>query len=641
MILDKIFKPKQTVSKASGFVTRNYSQEPEFNPVRQTKGITYKAIDKIAQSASVYEPIVYRGKRALEVHELYKLLEKPNPEQSGADFVYLMVMLYEIYGEVFIYKAKGEQSKKVRELYLLSPGAIELDIREGELVGYWLNKNGGQREHLEVDEIIHDKRPNPFNKWRGISVLEKASLYVGIENTTSSFTYNYIRNSASPSGIVSLPDMEKETFKQFASQWREGYEGPDNAGKTAFVRGNAVDFKQIGSTLKDIEIKLTRDMAKEDVLMMFDVPKALLGMTDDKGYGRASVETLYYIFLKEKIQPTMNRLDAAFSKLLTTETEYVSHNDITPEDKEHKLKQQEAGYNKWLTVNEIRKMEGLDPIPGGDALESQEQAPKEKKIVRLKKVDKAEAVKKEQDEKLENHRVKLVATAEQYGQKVNKELDSFLNDQEQKILNKVSGSKKSFEEWLFSLKEESEEMAVLITPILLELMDVQAVDTTDFITGELVEIPAKIKKEVSVNILKVSGLFNEDTYKALNTTLAEGQAAGESLGKLKKRVETVYADAKGYRAERIARTESLRAANKASESVYQSNGYSSVQWFTNPGACEYCQSMNRRINTIGQSFNKVGDLITGVDGGQMAIDYQDIETPPLHVNCKCSINAYR
>lgn len=638
MILDKIFKSKQAISKASGFVARNYAREPEFNPINQTKGITYKAIDKIAQSSSAYEPIIYRGKRALEVHELYKLLEKPNPEQSGNDFVYLMVMLYEIYGEVFIYKARGESSKKIRELWLLSPGAIELDIRNGELLGYWLNKSNGQREHLELDEVIHDKRPNPFNRWRGISVLEKASMYVGIENTTSSFTYNYIKNSASPSGIVSLPDMEKEAFKQFASQWREGYEGPENAGKTAFVRGNSVDFKQVGSTLKDIEIKLTRDMAKEDVLLMFDVPKALLGMTDDKGYGRASVETLYYIFLKEKIQPTMNRLDSAFTKLLDSEIEYVGHNDITPEDKEHKLKQQEAGYKKWLTVNEIRKMEGLEPIPGGDTLE--DQAPKEKKIVRLKKIDKID-VKKEQDEKLENHRIKLVKTAEQYGSKVNKELVSFLTKQEQSIIDKVSSSKKNFEEWLFSIKEDSEAMATLITPILLELMDKQAIDTTDFITGELVEIPGKIKKEFSVNILKVVGLYNEDTYKALNTTLVEGQAAGESLGKLKKRVESVYTDAKGYRAERIARTESLRAANKASESVYQSNGFSSVQWFTNPGACEYCQSMMGRIKTIGQSFNKVGDLVTGVDGGQLVVDYQDIETPPLHVNCKCSINAYR
>lgn len=641
MILDKIFKPKQNISKASGFVARNYAQEPEFNPAKQTKGITYKAIDKIAQSASVYEPIIYRNQRALEVHEMYTLLEKPNPEQSKEDFVYLMVMLYEIFGEVFIYKARGEHTKKIKELWLLSPGTIELDIKYGELLGYWLHKANGQREYLQVDEIIHDKRPNPFNKWRGISVLEKASMYVGIENTTSSFTYNYIRNSASPSGIVSLPDMEKEAFKQFASQWREGYEGPENAGKTAFVRGNSVDFKQIGSTLKDIEIKITRDMAKEDVLMMFDVPKALLGMTDDKGYGRASVETLYYIFLKEKIEPTMRRLDAAFSKLFENSSEYVSHNNVTPEDKEHKLKQQEAGYKKWLTVNEIRAMEGLEPIKGGDILDEQQTPEKAlKKVVRLKKIDKVE-VKKEQDEKLENHRVKLVETAEQYGNKVNKELVKFLSDQEAGVLSKVKSSKKNFEEWLFSLKDDSEAMAALITPILLELMDKQAIDTTDFITGELVEIPAKIKKEFSVNILKVVGLYNEDTYKALNETLVEGQAAGEGLPKLKKRIESVYTDAKGYRAERIARTESLRAANKASESVYQSNGFSSVQWFTNPGACEYCQSMDSRIKTIGQTFNKVGDVVTGIDGGQMVVDYQDIDTPPLHVNCKCSVNAYR
>ena len=118
--------------------------------------------------------------------------------------------------------------------------------------------------------------------------MEKASQYVDIELTTTSFTLNYMRNNASPSGIVSLPDMDRDTFKQFAAQWREGYEGPENAGKTAFIRGGEADFKAVGATLKDIDQKITRDMAKDDVLMMFDMPKGLLGASGEKGLGRAT-----------------------------------------------------------------------------------------------------------------------------------------------------------------------------------------------------------------------------------------------------------------------------------------------------------------------------------------------------------------
>jgi len=52
-------------------------------------------------------------------------------------------------------------------------------------------------------------------------------------------------SNASPSGIVTLPNMDKETFKQFAAQWREGYEGPENAGyKVMGTEEEVVEAKQ-------------------------------------------------------------------------------------------------------------------------------------------------------------------------------------------------------------------------------------------------------------------------------------------------------------------------------------------------------------------------------------------------------------
>jgi hypothetical protein len=139
------------------------------------------------------------------------------------------------------------------------------------------------------------------------------------------------------------------------------------------------------------------------------------------------------------------------------------------------------------------------------------------------------------------------------------------------------------------------------------------------------------------HIKQVSGVYNADTIKALEATLAEGQMAGESLVKLKKRVESVYSDAKGYRAERIARTESLRTANATAEAVYKANGFETVEWFINPGACEFCRTFAGKQKTIGTKFNNIGDVITGDEGGQLSLNHDDITTPPLHPNCTCSL----
>jgi hypothetical protein len=137
--------------------------------------------------------------------------------------------------------------------------------------------------------------------------------------------------------------------------------------------------------------------------------------------------------------------------------------------------------------------------------------------------------------------------------------------------------------------------------------------------------------------LQIAGVYNTDTLKALETTITEGQKNGESLAKIKKRVEQTYSDAKGYRAERIARTESLRASNGTAEMVYKQNGYSQVEWFINPGACEFCRTYAGQTKSIGTSFTNIGDVITAESGSTMRIEYDNIDTPPLHPNCTCSL----
>ncbi len=641
----KVLTSQNLGNSISGQVLRNYQQGSAFNPTRQLYGITYKAIDKIGMAVADYEPLVEKSNGdTLENHPIYNLAKMPNPRQNGHYFFHLEAMLYEIYGETFWYKVRGERTNKVKELYLLNPASMELVFGEGELQGYVLHKPNGQQIPFTLEEIHHDKRPNPFNEWRGMSVMEKASQYVDIELTTTSFTLNYMRNNASPSGIVSLPDMDRDTFKQFAAQWREGYEGPENAGKTAFIRGGEADFKAVGATLKDIDQKITRDMAKDDVLMMFDMPKGLLGASGEKGLGRAETEALEYIFAKYKVEPMMERLDEIFEGILvemgvSDSTSEITHLTSIPDDKQYILNQNEKGVGRWITINEARQSQGLPPIPDGDELGSPP-APtnetKAKKVTLKKKLTKAEMTKKiNQDQ--EEFRRNLVETNDIYAKKYKSKLVTFLSNQEDEIIEKIGARKKAFEEWLFDIKNASEDMKDALLPVILDLMEAQGEDVTNFISGELLTISPEIRQKVEHDILQISGVFNTDTIKALEKTLQEGQAQGESLVKLKKRVETVYSDAKGYRAERIARTESLRASNNTAEIVYQQSGYNKVEWFTNPGACEFCQTFSGKTKTIGSNFMDNGDTLTGADGGMMKITYDDVATPPLHPSCTCSL----
>ena len=634
----KAFTLDSNLGNSIGTVLRNYAKPSSFRPSEQLRGITYKAVEKIAMAISSYEPMVVRKNGdKYENHPFYTLFNKPNPRQNASDFLQLWSFYYEIYGETFIYKARGESTNKIKELYLLNPAQMELVINKGELIGYKYHKHDGAQIPFLPEEITHDKRPNPFNEWRGMSVMERASTYIDTEIVTSTFTLNYMRNNASPSGIVSLPNMTQESFKLFAQQWRENYEGPENAGKTAFVRGEGTDFKAVGATLKDVDQEITRKMSKEDVLMMFDVPKGLLGVADTKGLGVSDLEPLEYIFAKYNTEPRMKRLDRIFETMLQDDPQQVkdiSHASPIPDDKRFILETHKTGVNVWLTVNEVREQQGLPPIEGGNVLNTANTVPQTttgKKIVMKKEV------KKDLAQEQEAFRSRLVKINDTYEVKIKRAMASFMRTQEYNVIQKIDASKKSFEEWLFNVKEESEALAELIQPIMLALIEEQAKNTKNFITGQAFEITPEMRKVVSQNILQVMGVYNAETLKELEKTITEGMSAGESLVKIKHRVEGVYSDAKGYRAERIARSESLRTSNSTAEEVYRQNGYTSVEWYVNPGACEFCQSMAGVSKSIGSSFNNLGDVITGIDGGQLQISYSDIKTPPLHPQCQCSI----
>lgn len=648
----RAFTTSSEDNRGFGSVMRNYASQAKFRPQEQLTGITYKAIDKIGLSISDYQLEIYRPSGDSYVnHPTLALFKKPNPKQTSSDFQHMWAMLTEIYGETFWYKVRGLNSNKIKELYLLNPAQMELVISDGEVVGYVLHKNNGEQVPFMPEEIHHDKRPNPFNEFRGMSVLEKAAVYVDTEITTSQFTLSYIKNNASPSGIVSLPSMDKETFKQFAQQWREGYEGPQNAGKTAFIRGGEAQFQAVGATLKDIDQKITREMAKEDVLMMFDMPKGMLGTDNGNGLGRAGVETLTYIFASEKVDPMMKRLDRIYETFIAETAPAqtavtVSHLSPIPEDKEYNLNLYKEGVNKWLTPNEIRAQQGLPPLPkGGDELaapsakapEAPAKAAIAKKLVLKKPLSKAEQLKNTKANQ-EAFRSQLVETSEMFAEEIKGGISRFALEQEKKVIANIGASSKDdTSDWLFSVKEETIALALILTPIVIELMETQRAEAANFITGEAVALSESAKKTVEKEMLQLSADYNSDTAKAIQKTLAEGQVKGESVLQLKKRIEATYADAKGYRAERIARTESLRASNESAMQIYYENGYSATKWFTNPNACEFCVTMANTTSEIGSSFKNIGDVLTTDKGNQLRIEYRDITTPPLHPNCKCSL----
>jgi uncharacterized protein with gpF-like domain len=156
--------------------------------------------------------------------------------------------------------------------------------------------------------------------------------------------------------------------------------------------------------------------------------------------------------------------------------------------------------------------------------------------------------------------------------------------------------------------------------------------------GNEFHMSSNIISQLESSTRRMATNFNDETLAALNTTLAQGIQSGEGISDLKSRINEVYDDLDGYRAERIARTETLKASNHATEDAYKQTGYVvGKQWVVNPDACAICEEFEGVTVELDQPFINQGDSVDYGDNQNFAVDYEDIETPPLHPNCRCTI----
>lgn len=132
---------------------------------------------------------------------------------------------------------------------------------------------------------------------------------------------------------------------------------------------------------------------------------------------------------------------------------------------------------------------------------------------------------------------------------------------------------------------------------------------------------------------------NDTTEKAIRTQLTQGIDLGESIPELRKRVQSVFTDASRRRATMIARSETIRASNAGAEEAWiQSRVVEGKEWLTafDERTCDWCAGMNGKTMGLGQNFFALGETMR-VGDREMHFDYDDVQYPPLHSNCRCTL----
>ena len=147
---------------------------------------------------------------------------------------------------------------------------------------------------------------------------------------------------------------------------------------------------------------------------------------------------------------------------------------------------------------------------------------------------------------------------------------------------------------------------------------------------------------------RAADAVNRYTAVKFSKVIGDGVANGETIPQIAERVKVwAIKDGDGERATTrraitIARTEAQRASRSAEVEAWKSSGVvTGKTWLLAPDPCKFCEAASDAFskNAVGleDSFYGQGSEILGKDGNVMVADYENIDGPPLHPNCRCSL----
>lgn len=211
------------------------------------------------------------------------------------------------------------------------------------------------------------------------------------------------------------------------------------------------------------------------------------------------------------------------------------------------------------------------------------------------------------------------------------------------ILNKAPKKAVDLDDFLLDEEDESQLLVRVYTPQVRKVIKERG-DAAGVLAGvgddAFDELTKPVQAYIKKRVFRFSFEMTKETNKLLSGTLKEGIAAGESIVALRDRVKVLFDGMEKYRAERIARSEVVRASNFAARQAYiQSGVVKYMEWLTtnDDATCPYCAPLDGKRVKPSDSFFDKGDTQAGDDGTEIELDYEIIEHPPLHVNCRCTI----
>ncbi|HWQ93778.1 MAG TPA: phage portal protein [Clostridia bacterium] len=344
----------------------------------------YRAVNALAEQVANVPFLFSAGERGREnlitsgpLHQFYS---RTHPQLTRFQYWELRVIWLLLRGECFrvpVYEeSRTEGRRRLKHVLLLDPARFQHIVEDGRLIG-WRYTGFGPGVPLEStvflpEEVWHDKLPNPFDFWRGLSPLQVASVAVHTDFAAGAFMRGVIENNGDTGVIVRTNELiGEEQQEQLLSVLRRRKRPAGAADRPVVLQGCAEIIRpQLSSS--DLQFLDNRRFTRAEICAAFGVPEEIVTTTAQAKYD--VMEGARLNFIENRVAPLCCRLEAA---------EEVTVNAIDPraagwfdleslpilqKSRRDRLAAARAGFEMGVPFNELNRVLdlGFKPLPWGD-----------------------------------------------------------------------------------------------------------------------------------------------------------------------------------------------------------------------------------------------------------------------------------
>ncbi len=309
---------------------------------------------------------------------LARLLSTVNPHISAYDLWEATASFLELSGNCY-WEIERDAEGVPTAIYPMRPDRVKIVPDKSDFVKGYIYEINGRTVSLSRDEVIHFKHFNPANDYYGLGPIAAVRNSITIDQYCVAYNKAFFKNGAHPGGVLETDtSLGEEAFNRLRKQWEEGHKGSARAHRIAVLE-EGLKYKPIGLSPRDMEFLKQRKFCREEICSVFKVPPALVGIYEYANY--ANAEHQNRAFWQKTIIPKLRKLEQELNSSLAPVFQPTGSRekrrlfvrfdtsaiDALKENEDVKSQVQERLVRSGImTINEVRRLENLPPVPWGD-----------------------------------------------------------------------------------------------------------------------------------------------------------------------------------------------------------------------------------------------------------------------------------